>query len=477
MLISCKFDLLNVLLVTVFFGVIPCRCVFVLGFPVFPNDTTRRHGTNHPFNINLNGAGRKDAESELTSDFYRKNVRKSFEVAKRRTDDNVKTRREMIVQSMAGLTAEAAWRQAVSTAAVAASSSVLPEGTIEILESGRAAIIPNFASPSECEILRQDLKACFASNQFTNFVYSKNVANKKAIRTANGKDLDIWQMPSFVKATGADGPFANPDLGNFAARQSLKARMAEVKAHLGKNLYDRPSMLADQANTHEIEYLRYGAGASLQRHTDEHHIELLYPGGSARRKKPNASRRSITWLIYLNEPDWDAEKDGGQLRLYERERPSQNPVGARGPDLQIGWLKTLPQEQPIFLDPNYAGENGFDQQQSCMLFTMDPNTNERRNLSSQPFPNAALYVAGGDAVARKFMVDSPDDASRFHLIDAPKSILTANLSNSDGGEHYRDVAPRMGTLVMFDSVSMPHEVLSTNRERVGVQGWFHEKLV
>jgi len=288
------------------------------------------------------------------------------------------------------------------------------------------------------------------------------------MRTANGKDLDIWQMPSFVKATGADGPFANPDLGNFAARQSLKARMAEVKAHLGKNLYDRPSMLADQANTHEIEYLRYGAGASLQRHTDEHHIELLYPGGSARPKKPNASRR---------EPDWDAEKDGGQLRLYERERPSQNPVGARGPDLQIGWLKTLPQEQPIFLDPNYAGENGFDQQQSCMLFTMDPNTNERRNLSSQPFPNAALYVAGGDAIARKFMVDSPSDASRFHLIDAPKSMLTAKLSNSDGGEHFRDVAPRMGTLVMFDSVSMPHEVLSTNRERVGVQGWFHEKLV
>mmetsp|Transcript_9938 Transcript_9938/g.15267 ORF Transcript_9938/g.15267 Transcript_9938/m.15267 type:complete len:427 (-) Transcript_9938:82-1362(-) len=416
MLINCKSYLLSLLALIACCGIATHQCVFVDGYAL--NGITSGHGrTTNLFKIKATNEGR---EGENISNLKKGNAKRAFKSIRTIGTDNENTRREMIVQSMAGLTAEAAWRQAVSTAAMAAGPSVLPETTIETLESGRAAIIPNFVSSSDCEILRQDLRACFDSNQFTNFVYSKGVANKKAVRTANGKDMDIWQMQSFVKATGADGPFASPNLGNFDARQSLKARMAQVKAQLGQNLYDRPSMLADQANTHEIEYLRYGAGSSLQRHTDEHHIELLYPGGSVRSKKPNASRRSITWLIYLNEADWDAEKDGGQLRLYERERPSQNPVGARGKDLQIGWLKNSPEEQPVFLDPNYSGDKGVDQQQSCMLFTLDPKSKERRNLSSQPFPNAALYVAGGDAVARNFMVDSSDDASRFHLTEGRK---------------------------------------------------------
>ena len=38
-----------------------------------------------------------------------------------------------------------------------------------------------------------------------------------------------------------------------------------------------------------------------------------------------------------------------------------------------------------------------------------------------------------------------------------------------------DVAPTGGTLVVFDSVALPHEVLpSRGRERWAVSGWFHE---
>ena len=49
-------------------------------------------------------------------------------------------------------------------------------------------------------------------------------------------------------------------------------------------------------------------------------------------------------------------------------------------------------------------------------------------------------------------------------------------AGEDGGERMRDIVPKAGTLVMFDSVSLPHEVLQTNRERFAIQGWFHEKL-
>lgn len=38
-----------------------------------------------------------------------------------------------------------------------------------------------------------------------------------------------------------------------------------------------------------------------------------------------------------------------------------------------------------------------------------------------------------------------------------------------------DIDPMGGTLVLFDSVSLPHEVLATkNRERWATSGWFHE---
>mmetsp|Transcript_29989 Transcript_29989/g.39253 ORF Transcript_29989/g.39253 Transcript_29989/m.39253 type:complete len:211 (+) Transcript_29989:110-742(+) len=203
------------------------------------------------------------------------------------------------------------------------------------------------------------------------------------------------------------------------------------------------------------------------------------------RKKPNASRRSVTWMVYLND-DWDGDKDGGHLRLHERAEPSVSYVGARGGDLQVGWLKanSLQGEQPVFLDPLRPGPEN----ENCVLYTVD-SQGVTRDLSRKPFANIALYLGGGDAMARKLMVDNTEDAARLHLIDAPKSLVSnmmaqrqqqqqasSNPTGEDGGERIRDIVPTAGTLVMFDSVSLPHEVLTVHRERFGVQGWFHEKL-
>ena len=85
-------------------------------------------------------------------------------------------------------------------------------------------------------------------------------------------------------------------------------------------------------------------------------------------------------------------------------------------------------------------------------------------------------------LARRLMVDNSIDAERLHLIDAPKSLVSGIVKNDpgfmgeDGGEKIKDILPRAGTLVIFDSVTLPHEVLETNRERFGVQGWFHEHI-
>ncbi|GFH55233.1 hypothetical protein CTEN210_11709 [Chaetoceros tenuissimus] len=199
------------------------------------------------------------------------------------------------------------------------------------------------------------------------------------------------------------------------------------------------------------------------------------PHGSKLPLKENASRRSVTWLVYLTD-DWDPEQDGGQLSLHEREYESVFPVGAAiRNDLQVGWLKANPSkglgEQPVFLDPNRDGPEN----ETCVLYTFEKD-GRKRDLSKAPFANLALYLGGGDAVARKLMIDNAADAKRFHLIDAPKSLVSsfvksdANDKGQDGGEKIKDIYLSAGTLFLFDSVFLPHEVLQTNRERFGVQG-------
>jgi len=395
-------------------------------------------------------------------------------VKRRHTQLCTISRRQAMVTTAAGLSAEGVWRFAVETMASAieneggSGSHILPPGTLEEIEAGRAVILHDWLSPSETKLVCEDVRQCFHDGKFTNFILSRNP--NKADKAAN----DRWIMPSF--SSSGDGPFVDKLVGNFELRQSLKFKMAEVKAYLSKELMDRPTLADNNEQSHEMEYLRYGEGALLARHVDEHHLELKRPNGSKLKLKENASRRSVTWLIYLND-DWD-EKDAGQLRLHERASGSVAPVGARRNDLQVGWLRknVLYGEQPVFLDPNRDGPEN----EQCMLYTVDAS-GAKRDLSRKPFANISLYLGGGDRVARTLMLDDPADAERFHLIDAPKSMVSGLMKNSrpegeDGSERIRDILPRAGTLVMFDSVSVPHEVLQTNRERFGVQGWFHEKI-
>ena len=392
------------------------------------------------------------------------------------------SRRKAIISAMAGLSAEEAWCRAVAVAATSPiGGGLLPPGAIETIESGKALVVENWLPPDEVSALRADVRSCYDGGYFKSFVLSRNP--KKADRAAN----DRWIMPSFSLARGASsvGPFADPDIGNFRARQNLKARMAMVKATLSKELHDRPTLASDVERTHEIEYLRYGVGAYLQRHTDEHHVELKRLGGSRLPKRPGATRRSITWLVFLNEENWSVETgDGGQLRLHERAESTKVPVGASGPDLQVGWLRGGGLkgfiEQPVFLDALRTGPD----EESCVLYVFEADGTTKRDLTKKPFANAALYLGGGDSMVRGIMVNDPIDAARLHLIDSPKSLVKTMLTKSggvddkgeDGGEQVRNITPKSGTLVMFDSVSLPHEVLQTNRERFGIQGWFHEKL-
>ena len=187
-------------------------------------------------------------------------------------------------------------------------------------------------------------------------------------------------------------------------------------------------------------YNWYEPLASLKRHIDERHEEVK---GREGWRLP--TRRSVTWLVYLND-GW-ADADGGALRCYERSRGlAAAAVGARGGDVQVGWLPSGAAEGPVFL--------GDDADMRHVLY------------------------AGDAAVAPPF-----DDARRM-LDAAPPGFEPVVGAVADprasplAGETVLDVAPRAGTLVIFDSVAVPHEVLPVTaaRPRVACTGWFHEEL-
>jgi len=388
--------------------------------------------------------------------------------------------RRQVLAGAATLGAEASWLQTVASAVPASLEDVLlPPGAVEQIEQGRIVVVKNWLPAAEVAALHADAQEAFANGHFKADGLASYGRGKGSAQGTSSKGFDAsadrMVMPSFYPSKGTDGPWVDPTIGDMVARMSFKRRMAAVKASLSRQMHDRATLAADAPQTHEMSYSRYGPGAYLARHTDEHHNQLKLNAVA----KP--TRRSVSWLVYLN-AGWDAAADGGCLRVHEREAASVAPVGARGSDLQIGWLRATARqgETPVFLDANRRG--GSDGA-TCMLYAcaLDGST---RDLSAKPFAaSPALYLGGGDIFVRTLLVDAPADRERFHLVDAPKSAASAFMpdygpAGEDGGERVRDIPPEGGTLVLFDSVSLPHEVRPTvGRERFACSGWFHENIV
>ena len=230
--------------------------------------------------------------------------------------------------------------------------------------------------------------------------------------------------------------------GDRAARAELDRRLDVLRVALGKELGRRLS--AD-----EQYYSVHGPGAYLGLHMDERHEAFKAEGFS------ETSRRSVSWLVYLNE-----KPRGGELRAYCRES-----AGACGNDegnLQVGWLGA----EPVFLD---AYVRGADDEALYGLYVRDG----ARRYVSEPFgaDSASWRAARGD---REDL-----DADAFHgalgrMVDAELRAAYASVEDRDGSRIV-DVAPTLGTLVLFDSAASVHEVLPTlEGRRVAVAGWFHE---
>ena len=115
----------------------------------------------------------------------------------------------------------------------------------------------------------------------------------------------------------------------------------------------------------EISYTRFGPGAYLKRHNDERHEELKRTKGWS-----SPTRRSLSWLVYLQEEGWDMERDGGGLRTYQRRAQPEGAVGSSDDgDLQLGWLEATskdPFDRAVYMDSRIEGIHG-----RCKLYTRE----------------------------------------------------------------------------------------------------------
>ena len=102
------------------------------------------------------------------------------------------------------------------------------------------------------------------------------------------------------------------------------------------------------------------------------------------------------------------------------------------------------------------------------------------------YPQGGFYrrhrdaIPGSASVLRTYSMllylnkdwDSVKDAGQLRLhFDSGGDELPAGESPS-----YRDVDPEGGTLVVFQSDAIPHEVLDTQKERIAVVGWFNRPM-
>jgi hypothetical protein len=241
-------------------------------------------------------------------------------------------------------------------------------------------------------------------------------------------------------------------------------------------------------------------GSLLPRHMDERHEQTKGEKGWT-----NDSRRSISWLLYLNDKDWGGSQSynaGGEFRAYCRQSTVPS-CGSHEGNLQVGWLSTDTTEyssagdeghdkefDPVFLDswvktPTLTGEeehdaeNPHDSLQWCPLSALYRlvKNNSKEEPQEQRYDRDYLSDAFG-ADSPSWPSDTNLEAADFCAalaLQLPASMRDNFIGTEEIHSHPLDVAPTGGTLVLFDSVAIPHEVLPTQKgERLAMAGWFHE---
>jgi len=356
------------------------------------------------------------------------------------------------------------------------------------LASGRVHHHRNFLNEAQvgalleqAEHLRQS--GAFAPSGLSNTQKGKDQYFGEADRTVC--PLPWWKdsIAGNHATAGVSGDNTNKESADL--RISTSRKLQDLRLLLSKEL-NRPTMArVDDSIAHECYYSRSTAGATLARHMDERHEETKGRNGWIL-----PSRRSVSWLVYLSDPDWDVSSNGGALRSFPQRSVRTSPggveTGCHNGNLQVGWLVNDGADSiPVYLDSFHrtVNESG-DAEPQCILYIVpSPRDANQVEYITQPWLNEGLQgmsaadflkvVSESEAKTKNANLFTKQSYARdFQLLeDRP-------LWDSGGdpaGSVAVDIPPERGSLVVFDSVSVPHEVgLVEEGTRVALAGWFHE---
>jgi len=311
---------------------------------------------------------------------------------------------------------------------------------ISKIKTGKVFIYENFLNDSEVEELRKEIEAL---DQEGKFVYS-GLTNRANAKQEFGKnDRQIYPI-SFKETTSLNkfGIYIN----------KLRDELSVV--------LNRPSLCSDEC-AHESYFSKSSVGASLPRHMDERHEEIKGLKGWL-----SNSRRSISWLIYLSDKDWTSD-NGGELRSYPQAFNVANPVGSDDGNLQLGWFKMDKASDtvfPAFLDidrRNYFDITG--ERRLSALYVRDKKFN-RKYITK----NFDIIDPNTGSARTNFDNYLHDSRHCFYRIEEIEKWRTDEMPS---GSTVQDFLPTSGTLVLFDSVSLPHQVQVTSKgQRLALAG-------
>jgi hypothetical protein len=339
--------------------------------------------------------------------------------------------------------------------------------------SGRVYQQPAFLTEDQvqtvlAEIADFEAKGRFQRKGLSNTVLGKNQTFSEQL------DRSICVVPWFLKALeGRD-------------TREIPTRIRQLQQTLSEAL-NRPT-LADATLSHECYYSKSEVGSRLPRHMDERHEELKGAKGWLL-----PSRRSISWLIYLSDPrDWDLQVHGGALRSFPQRHVMESD-STHDENLQVGWLVSSSEEdrlsRPVYLDSwlpvvGIVAEGALAEPH-CILYALD-GWGEKEQLT-RPWLTEALQgmpvwdflkaCAQNDSTLSEkqqpLLFVSPKVAQEFEPLE---DRMAWEEGQDPPGSEVVDMVPLRGSLVVFDSVKLPHQVqLINNGTRLALAGWFHEK--
>jgi len=358
-----------------------------------------------------------------------------------------------------------------------------PPSDYSIIQKGGLFIQPNWITAKEIDALRRDIAHLRENGRHTcslSLDYNNN----------NNKTLTFIPSGLSNRVKGDDNEFGKSDRLTCTLTAGLEGNGdcwirdvmdAKLNGLIEEITEQQPSR--QRLSLEEQYYSISPVGSLLPRHMDERHEETK----GSENAWLSETRRSISWLVYLSDSE---TVTGGQFRAFTRH--CKGPYcGAHDGNVQIGWLDYYLDEHkyeheqrydPVFLDSwvktktvkkhniDDINEHGARQWQPLYsLYRMKmKNGKEEREYLSHPFgttspgwPQAIDLEPHklGNALASQLF---PQVQSKF--------ILTDKIHDNP-----TDIQPTAGTLVLFDSVAVPHEVLEVTRgDRLALAGWFHE---